>query len=548
MSRASMQGLLAHARLIINGVLFSPNVATKLITFYARLGDVGTARKVFDRINDKNVVAWTAQISAYTQNKCYEDAMQLFSNMLGVGVKPNQFTFGSVLKASCCLRSFWRGLQIQSCVQKSRFMGNLYVQSALVDLHSKCGRMDDARYLFDAMLERDMVSWNAMVGGYAAQGCVDDSFQLFHDMMTEGLPPDRFTLGSLLKVSGRTNNFIKVSQLHGFVEKLGFGVHLELIGSIIDAYVRCGRLESANSLYNTMEKKDITSCTALMNGFVQNAVYRTQAMNLFKEIHRKQYTEIDDVMLCSVLNMSANATSLVMGRQLHAFAVKCKPSYDVAVGNSLIDMYAKSGEIEDASRAFGEMKEKNVISWTSLISGYGKHGYGCEAVELCKEMEDEGLMPNDITFLSVLFACSHSGLAREGLEFFNNMINKHHISPRSEHFSCMVDLFARAGQLEDVHDMICKNNVKPNLSLWGSILGACNLYGNVALGESIATRLINLSPDKSVNYAVLGNIYAATGAWHNYCKIRNLMSERKLKKTPGCSSIDSPRNLYLMHQ
>ncbi|CAN1258929.1 Pentatricopeptide repeat-containing protein At4g21065 [Linum perenne] len=329
MSRASMQGLLAHARLIINGVLFSPNVATKLITFYARLGDVGTARKVFDRINDKNVVAWTAQISAYTQNKCYEDAMQLFSNMLGVGVKPNQFTFGSVLKASCCLRSFWRGLQIQSCVQKSRFMGNLYVQSALVDLHSKCGRMDDARYLFDAMLERDMVSWNAMVGGYAAQGCVDDSFQLFHDMMTEG---------------------------------------------------------------------------------------------------------------------------------------------------------------------------------------------------------------------------SHSGLAREGLEFFNNLINKHHISPRSEHFSCMVDLFARAGQLEDVHDMICKNNVTPNLSLWGSILGACNIYGNVALGESIATRLINLSPDKSVNYAVLGNIYAATGAWHNYCKIRNLMSQRKLKKTPGCSSIDSPRNLYLMHQ
>ncbi|CAN1258934.1 Putative pentatricopeptide repeat-containing protein At3g49142 [Linum perenne] len=194
------------------------------------------------------------------------------------------------------------------------------------------------------------------------------------------------------------------------------------------------------------------------------------------------------------------------------------------------------------------MKEKNVISWTSLISGYGKHGYGCEAVQLCKEMEDEGLMPNDITFLSVLFACSHSGLAREGLEFFNNLINKHHISPRSEHFSCMVDLFARAGQLEDVHDMICKNNVTPNLSLWGSILGACNIYGNVALGESIATRLINLSPDKSVNYAVLGNIYAATGAWHNYCKIRNLMSQRKLKKTPGCSSIDSPRNLYLMHQ
>ncbi|CAI0552815.1 unnamed protein product [Linum tenue] len=208
-------------------------------------------------------------------------------------------------------------------------------------------------------------------------------------------------------------------------------------------------------------------------------------------------------------------------------------------------MYAKSGEIEDADRAFGEMKEKNVISWTSLISGYGKHGYGSKAISLCKEMEDEGLAPNDITFLSGLFACSHSGLNKEASEFFNSMINRHNILPRAEHYSCMVDLFARVGQLEEAYSIICRNNITPNASLWGAILGGCLSYGNVVLAETAAMHLINLNPDISVNYTVLGNIYATAGLWHKNCKIRNLMTHRKLKKTPGYSSVDSPRSIYL---
>ncbi|CAI0458386.1 unnamed protein product [Linum tenue] len=541
---ARKHGLLAHSHMITSGFASNPHSNSKLISFYAKVGDARAGRKVFDSMTVRNVVCWTAQISGYGQNECYEDALLLFSEMHRVGVKANQFTYGSVLRASSRLQCFKRGLQIQSCVQKSRFFSNLFVQSALIDLHSKCGSMEDACYLFETMLDRDVVSWNAMIGGYAVQGLGDDSFRLFHAMMTEGLLPDCFTLGSLLKVSGRTSDFLKVSKLHGFVEKLGFEGNLDLLRSIIDAYARCGGLESANCLYNTMEVKDIASCTALMNGLARNN-YRTDAMNLFNEMRRMQHMKIDDVMLCSVLNMCANAASLTIGRQLHAFAVKNKPSYDVAVGNSLIDMYAKSGEIEDADRAFGEMREKNVISWTSLISGYGKHGYGSKAISLCKEMEDEGLVPNDITFLSGLFACSHSGLNKEALEFFNSMINRHNILPRAEHYSCVVDLFARVGQLEEAYGIICRNNITPNSSLWGAILGGCFSYGNVVLAETVAMHLINLNPDISVNYTVLGNIYATAGLWHKNCKIRNLMSQRNLKKTPGYSSVDSPRSIYL---
>ncbi|KDP25082.1 hypothetical protein JCGZ_22617 [Jatropha curcas] len=462
------------------------------------------------------------------------------------GARANQFTYGSVLRACTGLRCVERGMQIQGCIQKSRFLGNVFVQSALIDLHSKCGNMEDACYLFGMMSERDVVSWNAMIGGYAVQGFSDDSFRMFHSMMREGVIPDCFTMGSVLKACSRVTDLIKVCQIHGIIIRQGFGSHIYLNGSLIDAYAKCKSIKSAQDLYKSMLKKDVISFTALMTGYARDSNYSREALELLREI-QQIHMEIDDVTLCTMLNICADAASLDMGRQIHALALKYKPNYDVAMGNALVDMYAKSGEIEDATRAFYDIKEKNVISWTSLITGYGKHGYGHEALALYKKMECEGLKPNDITFLSLLFACSHSGMTREGWECFNNMINKYDILPRTEHFSCIVDLFARGGQLEAAYNMICKMDIKPNASLWGAILGACSIYGNISLGEVAATHLFNIDPENPANYVVLSSLYAAAGAWDNACKMRNLMEERSLTKIPGYSFVQSTKkNMALL--
>lgn len=357
--------------------------------------------------------------------------------------------------------------------------------------------------------------------------------------------PDCFTLGSILKASNRARGLIKVRQIHGLIVQLGFGSHVALTGSLIDAYAKSESIISAYHLYKSMPETDIICCTALITGYAHCSNQIREALDLFKEIQQMDM-EIDDVIISSMLNMCANVASLSVGRQIHALALKYKPSYDVAMGNALIDMYSKSGEIEDASSAFYEMKEKNVISWTSLITGYGKHGYGLEAIALYKKMECEGLKPNDITFLSLLFACSHSGLTCEGWECFNYMINKYNILPKAEHFCCIVDLFARGGQLDEAYNMICKMNIKPNASLWSSILGACGVYGNLSLGEVAASHLFNMDPENSVNYVVLASIYAAAGAWDSAWKMRNLMEERSLKKAPGFSFVHSTKKIELL--
>lgn len=340
---------------------------------------------------------------------------------------------------------------------------------------------------------------------------------------------------------------MNVSQVHGLIIQLGFGSYNSLSGSLIDAYAKCGSIDSSHQLYKSMKKKDIISCTALINGYAREVKHTRDAFNLFKEMNYK-HMGMDGFILCSMLNLCANIVSLSLGRQVHALTIKYQFCSDVAMGNALIDMYAKSGEIEEANRAFDDMEEKNIISWTSLITGYGKHGYGHKAIALYNKLECEGLKPNDVTFLSLLFACSHTGLTMEGWECFNDMVNKHNIFPRAEHISCLVDLFARGGRLEEAYNLICKMKVKPNASLWGSILGACSIYGNMSLGEAAAMHLFKMDPTNSVNYVVLASIYSAAGAWENAWKIRNLIEKRSLKKKPGCSLLQSAKDTTVLLQ
>ncbi|GMH24911.1 hypothetical protein Nepgr_026754 [Nepenthes gracilis] len=538
---AQKQGRLIHGRLILNGLDLDLTLNNKLIMFYAKTGDMANARKVFEIMPKRNVVSWTGLLSGYSQNELFEDALIVFYEMHHSGGKANQFTYSSALRACTkliCLRS---GKQIQGCLQKSRFIWNLFVQSALVDFHSKLGAVEDARYIFEKMSERDLVCWNCMIGGYAVQGFINDSFRMFQSMLREGMLPDYITSVSLLSACNQGLHLLKVCQLHAFMVQIGLECYDCLSGLLIDAYAKCGSIKSSYHVFKSMPQKDVMSCTAMINGYACEPNHCRDALNLFFKIHQSGML-MDDVLLCSMLNICANIVSLSLGKQIHALVLKNQPQCDVAIGNSLIDMYAKCGELEEANHAFDMVEEKNVISWSSLIGGYAKHGYGCKAFAIYKRMEHEGLKPNEITFLSLLFACSHNGLISNGWDFFISMISKYNIAPRGKHYSCMIDLFARGGQLEEALCLTHKMNIEPNASLWSAILGACNIYGNLSVGKVAASRLFQLDPANSANYVVLSSLYAAVGLWDDAWTTRGQMEKKCLKKDPGCSFSLLPKN------
>lgn len=348
--------------------------------------------------------------------------------------------------------------------------------------------------------------------------------------------PDHFTFGSALKACGAVSVLSNVESIHTCIIKLGYWDEKVVTGSLIDSYAKCKSLSSARVIYDSICEPDLVSSTALISGYSMDRNHSEDAMRLFCRIHREGL-RIDGVLLSSLLAICAKMSSIKLGTQVHAYMCKKQPMGDVALDNALVDMYAKAGEFSDAKRAFDEMPHRNVISWTSLITACGKNGFGEDAVALFDRMEEDGIKPNDVTFLALLSGCSHSGLMNKGIEYFTSMMSKYGINPRAEHYSSAIDLLARGGQLEDAWKLIQKMNAEHNSSMYGAMLGACKIYGNVPLGETAAKNLFSMDPESSVNYAVLANMYAESCLWEDARTTRKLLAEMSRGKEVGCSAI-----------
>ncbi|KAJ1258646.1 hypothetical protein BS78_10G091300 [Paspalum vaginatum] len=537
-SNALRQGKSVHHRAIIASSASPPDLhlSTKLLIFYSHFGDVTAARKVFDGMPHRSVVSWTAMVSAYAKNGRPEEALDLFALMLRSGARPNQFTFGSTASACAGARCARSGEQVHACAAKGRFAGDMFVQSALMDVHLRCGSVVDARRLFSEMKRKDVVSWNALIRGFVERGHCSDALGLFASMLRDGMLPDHFTFGSALKACGAISVLSNVEVIHTCIIKLGFWDEKVTTASLIYSYAKCWSLSSARRIYDSMCEPDLVSSTALINGCSMDRNHSDDAMNLFCTIHRKGL-RIDGVLLSSLLGVCANVASIKFGTQIHAYMHKKQPMGDLALDNALVDMYAKAGEFLDSRRAFDEMPTRNVISWTSLITACAKNGFGDDAVALFDRMEEDGVKPNDVTFLSLLSACSHSGLMNKGMEYFTTMMTKYGIDPRTHHYSSAIDLLARGGQLEDAWRFVQKMDTECKSSMYGAMLGACKIHGNMPLGETAAKNLFSINPESSVNYAVLANMYAESCLWEDAQRTRKWLAETSKGKEVGCSVI-----------
>eukprot|EP01018_Ginkgo_biloba_P029369 Gb_08125 [translate_table: standard] len=258
--------------------------------------------------------------------------------------------------------------------------------------------------------------------------------------------------------------------------------------------------------------------------------------------------------MVSVLQACAKLRSLQQGRWVHDYIVRSGIESNVFVGNSLVAMYAKCGSIELACQVFDNMlmndgtshAQKKCGIWNAIIVGYGMHGYGKVALALFSQMTQTGLKPNDITFISVLSACSHASLMDEGWKYFKCMSEDYCVTPKVEHYSCMVDLLGRAGHLDEAEEFIQKMPVEPSAGVW-ALLGACRIHHNIELGERAAECLFVLDPEYDGLYVLLSNIYAASGRWDAVDKVRTMMKDRGLKKTPGCSLIEVNSKVHAFH-
>ncbi|XP_059066735.1 pentatricopeptide repeat-containing protein At2g13600-like [Cryptomeria japonica] len=407
--------------------------------------------------------------------------------------------------------------------------------ASLFGVCAECGRIEYARNMFDTLPERNVVLWNAMITGYRQNKHGSEVLGLLYQMQRAGIKVDHV---SFLCVLGACADLLDVSygeQIHSNIIKSGFGSNVFVCYALMDMYMKCGRICDARQLFQKLHAQNLVSYTTMIAGYAHNG-YAENSLILFSQMQLNSIKP-DVTTFTGLVNACASLASLENGEQVHAHILKAGFEKSVFVRSSIVDMYSKCGNIQGAWQVFEEMPENNVILWNAMIASHAHHGYGLRALQLFEKMQHKSIKPDSTTFIAVLSACSHAGLVDEGRFYFEFMSQGHCIEPRVDHYMHMVDLLGRRGLFYEVEDLINRMPFKPDATVWGALVGACKIHGNLELGARAALHLIELEPNTAVPYVLLSSIYAAGGRWEDVEKVRKLLKDRGIKKQPGCSWI-----------
>ncbi|XP_057832181.2 pentatricopeptide repeat-containing protein At5g27110-like [Cryptomeria japonica] len=535
-------GVDIHQSIVEGDFLSDVVVASALVDMYAKFGSTDKARGLFERMPRRDVVSWNAMITGYAQNGLVDKAFETFKQMQLAGVKPDSTTFASILPACAKMRDLEQGMDIHRNIKDRGILSNVAVATALVDMYAKCGSIDKARKLFDKMPERNVVSWNAMIAGYAQNGFFEKALETFKQMQLAGVKPMSTTFASVIPACAKMGALEQGMNIHQSIMEGGFLSDVMIGNALVDMYAKCGSIDKARELFGRMPQRDCISWNALIAGYVQNG-YLEKALETFKQM---QLTGVkpDSTTFASILPACAKMGALEQGIDIHQGINDRGILSDVVVATALIDMYAKCGSIDKARELFDKMPERNVVSWNAMIAGYAQNGFCKDALKIFELMKHSGTYPDIVSFACVLCACSHVGLVDEGCTYFNHMSNSYCIIPTVDHYVCMVDLFARAGYLEDTLNFIIKMPVKPVVVVWMCFLGACRSHMNIGLGVFTSMMLFDLDAKNAATYVLLSNIYAEVGRWDEVEMVRRLMKDRGIKKIHGCSWIEGHKTVH----
>ncbi|XP_030458618.1 pentatricopeptide repeat-containing protein At2g27610 [Syzygium oleosum] len=534
------KGIQLHAMVIKDGFASTTYAGNSLINMYSKVGMVRDARAVFDMMENKDAVSWNSMISGYVANGHDMEALAMFHSMRNAEVSLSQLTFANVIKLCANIREIGFARQLHCQVVKMGLEFDDKVRKALIVAYSKCCEMDDAFKSFSSVSRfQDVVSWTAIITGYLQNGQAAQAVDLFFQMRREGEKPNDFTYSLILGAQP----LISPYEVHAQVIKTNYQSSSTVGTALLDAYVKIGSTDAAANVFKSVQEKDVISWSAMLAGYALSGDTEN-AVKIFLQLC-KEGVRPNEFTYSSVINACAAPSAAVeQGKQLHACSIKSAYSDALCVSSAVLTMYAKRGNIESASKVFQRQRDRDLVSWNSMISGYAQHGHAKKALEVFKEMQRQKMTMDSITFIGVISACTHGGFVEEGERYYDMMVKDHQISPTMEHYSCMVDLYSRAGMLEKAMDTINGMPYPASAPVWRSILAGCHVQRNLELGKLAAEKLISLQPDHSSSYVLLSNIYAAAGKWKERAEVRKMMDERKVRKEAGYSWIEVKNKTY----
>ncbi|KAK8968557.1 Pentatricopeptide repeat-containing protein [Platanthera guangdongensis] len=494
----SREGQLREAELLFNrsDALRDVVTWTALLSGHVRAGHLREAENLFDRMPEKNVVSWNTMVSAYAENRMVDKAFEVFDKM----PVRNIVSWNTIISAMAQSGRIEDACRFFFQMPKR----NVVSWTAVVSGLSKNGRVDQARELFDKMPVRNVVSWNAMISGYTLNQRIEEALPLFKAM------PERNTASWNTMITG---------------------------------FIQNKELKTALKLFDEMPVRNVVTWTTLMTGYVREGQHEL-ALQSFSDMLADRVRPNDGTFV-TILAAISSLAALTEGLQVHQIIRKTRFQFSPHVESCLMSMYSKCGDITTARKLFDATTLKDLVNWNGMVTSYAHHGCGQDAILLFDKMRRRGIKPNDVTYIALLSACSHSGLVEEGLKIFESLTKDGSTDLRVDHYSCLVDLFSRAGLLDLIKELISGLNIeKFSTFSWGALLDGCYYHKNANLGKLAAMELLKTDYFNS-RYMLVSNIYTSNDKWKEAAKNRSMIAERELKKQPGCSWIEIGNQVHV---
>ncbi|VAH48659.1 unnamed protein product [Triticum turgidum subsp. durum] len=512
-----------------------------LLVMYTKCGHVYSALRVFREINEKDYISWNSMLSCYVQNSLYAEAIKFIAEMFQGGFQPDNACIVSLCSAVGHLGWLINGREVHAYAIKKLLDTDTQVGNTLMDMYMKCQYTEYSTHVFERMRIKDHISWTTIITCYARSSQHFEALEKFREARKEGIKVDPMMIGSIIEACSGLKTSLLAKQLHSFAIRNDL-LDLVLKNRILDIYGQCGEVYHSLRMFETVEEKDIVTWTSMINCYANSGLLN-EAVALFAEM---QNTDIqpDSVALVSILGAVADLSSLAKGKEVHGFLIRRNFLMEGATVSSLVDMYSGCGSMSNALKVFNGAKCKDVVLWTAMINAAGMHGYGKQAIDLFKRMVETGVAPDHVSFLALLYACSHSKLVDEGKCYLDMMETMYRLEPWQEHYACVVDLLGRSGKTEDAYEFIKSMPLEPKSVVWCALLGACRIHKTHELAMVAADKLLELEPDNPGNYVLVSNIFAEMGKWSNAKEVKAKISERGLRKDPACSWIEIGNNVH----
>ncbi|KAJ6851377.1 putative pentatricopeptide repeat-containing protein, chloroplastic [Iris pallida] len=524
-----------HAVAIKLGYESDASVATALVGFYSSVNKLGSAKRAYDSAPTKDLILCSSLVSAFCKNARFVEAIDTFRSMRDLNICPNGVSLLSPLTACANSRALLCGKQIHGFAVVKGCCSDARVQNSILDMYLKCGELDVAMLVFDGINAKDGISWKNMILGLIASGQPVKAVLLFSRMRSCMVEVDEMILRNVIGAWSQVGYLKFGFGLHCLVIKSGLSVSVPIGTSLLKMYAEFREVETAQALFNQLAYRDHIAWSAIISVYSQRMP--VLALELFMQMASAKI-EANEITLVSLLQACSSMEAQELGRSVHARTLRLYYDSNMFINSALIDFYCKIGRLRQGEILFGKLQHRDVVCWSSMIKGYGINGQGEQAIKTFTSMLDHGLMSNEVVFVSLLSACAHCGLLDEGWKWFYSMEEKFDISPTLTHYTCIVDMLGRLGDLGRAVEFIQRMPMEPDMFVWNALLSWFRTaHDNIKIAEIAVEELMRLDPNNPTYYVTLANIYSKLGQWEDAEGVRLLMEDRGLRKITGYSMV-----------